>query len=124
MADTIEFMRENRLGMKYLIREISHKETVIQIKGTEKAILVKVPVPVVLASWYKWQVLDLRIQEAFTCLNDDEREFILSGLTSQDWDKMFPEEVEVPCPKCKAPTPLISIEANGECLHCHIKEHR
>jgi len=92
MAETVEFQRENRLGMKYLIREVGHREIVIQLKGTEKGILVKVPMQVVLASWYKWQVLDQRIQEAFTCMNDDEREFILSGLLPDEWNKIFPPE--------------------------------
>jgi hypothetical protein len=91
MANTTEFLRENRLGMKYLIHEISHQETSIKLQGTEKAFIVKVPVQVILASWYKWQILDQRIQEAFTCLNDDEREFILSGLLPEDWNRIFPE---------------------------------
>lgn len=92
MAETVEFMRENRLGMKYLIREVSHKEIVVQLLGSEKALLIKCPMQVILAAWYKWQILDQRIQVAFEFLNDDEREFILSGLTSDEWNKIFPEE--------------------------------
>lgn len=92
MAETVEFMRENRLGMKYLIREVSRKEIVIQLKGTDKAILVNNFMQVILAGWYKWQVLDQRIQEAFAFLNDDEREFILSGLMPDEWNKIFPPE--------------------------------
>jgi hypothetical protein len=91
MAETVEFVRENRLGMKYLIREVAHKEIVIQLKGTEKGILVKTYMQVVLAAWYKWQILDQYIQEAFSFLNDDEREFILSGLMPGEWDKIFGE---------------------------------
>lgn len=88
----IEFVRENRLGMKYLIQEISPKEVICQLYGTEKSFIFKVPMQVMLAAWYKWQILDLRIQEAFSFLNDDEREFILSGLLPEDWKKIFPEE--------------------------------
>lgn len=91
MAETVEFQRENRLGMKYLIREVSHKEVVIQLKGTEKAIVVKVPTQVVLAAWYKWQILDQYIQDAFAFLNEDEREFILSGLMPGEWEQIFGE---------------------------------
>lgn len=32
------------------------------------------------------------IQDAFPQLTDDEREFILTGLTPEDWDAIFPEE--------------------------------
>lgn len=91
MAETVEFQRENRLGMKYLIREVGYREIVIQLKGTEKAFVIKVPMQVVLAAWYKWQILDQYIQEAFSFLNDDEREFILSGLMPGEWDKIFGE---------------------------------
>lgn len=94
MADTVEFMKENRLGMKYLIREVGYKEIVIQLKGTDKAFLIKAPMQVILAGWYKWQILDQRIQEAFSFLNDDEREFILSGLTPDDWNRIFKNEDE------------------------------
>lgn len=94
MAETVEFQRENRLGMKYLIREVGYREIVIQLKGTDKAFLIKSPMQVILAAWYKWQILDQRIQEAFAFLNDDEREFILSGLTPDDWNRIFKNEDE------------------------------
>lgn len=32
------------------------------------------------------------IQVAFPYLSDDDREFILTGYTKEDWDKMFPDE--------------------------------
>lgn len=91
MAETVEFQRENRLGMKYLIREVSHKEVVIQLRGSEKAILVKAPMQVILAAWYKWQILDQFLQDAFAFLNEDEREFLLTGLLPGEWDKIFDE---------------------------------
>lgn len=34
------------------------------------------------------------IQRAFPHLSDDEREFILTGYTPEDWNKMFPPEEE------------------------------
>ncbi len=35
---------------------------------------------------------DPLIQDAFPELTADEREFILTGITSQEWDDMFSEE--------------------------------
>jgi hypothetical protein len=89
MAETVEFQRENRLGIKYLIREVSYKEIVVQIKGTEKAMLIKVPMQQFLAGWFKWQINGDFIQDAFHFLNEDEREFILTGLMPGDWEKIF-----------------------------------
>jgi hypothetical protein len=34
------------------------------------------------------------IQDAFPTLTADEREFILTGITSEEWDEIFPEEDE------------------------------
>lgn len=34
------------------------------------------------------------IQNAFPTLTADEREFILTGYTKEDWDAMFPPEEE------------------------------
>lgn len=36
----------------------------------------------------------LLIQNIFPQLNPDEREFILTGITAQEWDAAFPEEDE------------------------------
>lgn len=32
------------------------------------------------------------IQRVFTNLTDDEREFLLTGITTDEWDETFPEE--------------------------------
>jgi hypothetical protein len=39
-----------------------------------------------LASWPR-----RKIQDIFPNLAPDEREFLLTGYTQEDWDKMFPE---------------------------------
>ena len=43
-------------------------------------------------AYCKWERGDAYIQEAMPELSDDEREFILSGLTSEAWDALFQEE--------------------------------
>ena len=32
------------------------------------------------------------IQDAFPDLSPDQREFILTGITSEEWEELFPEE--------------------------------
>ena len=41
----------------------------------------------------EWRAGEL-IQYAMPGLTRDEREFFMNGYTSEDWDKMFPDEVE------------------------------
>lgn len=35
------------------------------------------------------------IQRAFPNLSDDQREFILTGITADEWDEVFPEEEDL-----------------------------
>lgn len=63
------------------------------------------------------------IQDAFPQLNDDEREFIKTGITSAEWDEAFGEEEcnpvnELPWEACiaaeNAEIAAVVAEANGE----------
>ena len=40
---------------------------------------------------YAWTSGQKLIQNAMPHLTDDEREFIMSGYTAEDWEKMFPK---------------------------------
>ena len=40
----------------------------------------------------QWKTSALLIQDAFPELTDDQREFILSGMTPAEWDKAFSED--------------------------------
>lgn len=39
-----------------------------------------------------WKSTGMLIQDAFPHLNADEREFLLSGATPEEWDAAFPDE--------------------------------
>ena len=41
-----------------------------------------------------WKVRGLLIQDAMPNLTDDEREFVMTGYTAEDWAAMFPPEDE------------------------------
>lgn len=41
-----------------------------------------------------WEKGHGNIQDVMPYLNDNDREFILSGITSQEWDSVFSEEIE------------------------------
>ena len=38
----------------------------------------------------KYAKFGYKVQDAFPHLNADQREFIMTGYTKEDWDKMFP----------------------------------
>jgi hypothetical protein len=42
-------------------------------------------------SWDNWMTRGELIQRAFDYLSSDEREFLMTGITPAEWDKMFGE---------------------------------
>ena len=83
-------MRQNRLGMKYLLIPRDNNKT--EIKLGPKSILVDMPVHEVETAWNDWQYRDDYIQNAFKKLNDGEREFILTGLLNSEFEALFAED--------------------------------
>lgn len=47
--------------------------------------------PITAEQWARYRSGEL-IQVAFPHLNADQREFIMSGCTAEEWDEMFPPE--------------------------------
>jgi hypothetical protein len=84
--------RYNSIGRKYELSEAIFNQTRIWNGG--KAITVAQPIEVILAGWFKWQNKGMFVQDAFPMLSSDEREFLMTGLTQEQWAKLFPLEVE------------------------------
>ena len=51
-------------------------------------------IPVNPEDMLNWEAGGINIQEAMPYLNDSDREFILTGITDEEWNKAFSEEVE------------------------------
>lgn len=45
-------------------------------------------------SWWLYNREGYYIQDAFPYLTEDEREFILTGITADEWDELFGDEEE------------------------------
>lgn len=59
--------------------QYSKKENTLDLDITQEAI-------------DNWQNTSMLIQDAFPGLSADEREFLLTGITKQEWDEMFPPD--------------------------------
>lgn len=86
------FNRISRNGLQYQLMELPDGTTRIRTLGKE--IIVNHDILRLQDSWYKWIVLRISIQNAFDYLSADEREFLQSGFTLEDWNKIFPPEME------------------------------
>lgn len=51
-------------------------------------------IPVTQQELDEWRITGKLIQNAFPNLNADEREFLMTGCTPQEWDEMFPPDTE------------------------------
>lgn len=85
-------VRVNNIGLKYTITEESRYETLVTLGS--RAMLMKISIEVFLACWYKWQVRGDFIQDAFSMLNDNEREFLMTGIDEEQWNTIFQEKEE------------------------------
>lgn len=74
----------------FLIEDQPNKKTIIRLLGTEKKITVNMTIEAVSAAWYKWTMLGNLIQVAFPELDASEREFLMSGITPEEWARLFP----------------------------------
>lgn len=84
--------RTNPSRIRFNLFELNKDKTIIKIVGTEKQITVNHPIENVSAWWYKWTMNGEYLQDAFKAFSDCEREFILTGITPEEWKKIFPPE--------------------------------
>lgn len=66
--------------------------TVVDIFGKEKTMVINIGSEEFHRCYHEWLGGKL-IQHAFPSLTADEREFILTGMTPEEWDAMTKEEV-------------------------------
>ena len=73
----------NRFGLKFVITEENGK-TRVSYGGN--SILLNVNLRVFLKSWYDWRIVGQFVQDAFSYLSADEREFLQTGLTPKEFE--------------------------------------
>lgn len=84
------FTRMNAIGITYEIDSIDDDST--RIMHGKKSIVVNHNWSRINQAWYDWQQGGQFIQTAFSFLTSDEREFLLSGITKDEWDSAFEED--------------------------------
>ena len=80
-------LRKNKLGMNYRISQ-RDGEQFARLKTDDKEIRINCTLGDLNRAWHKWSYEGKLIQEAFPFLSNDEREFIMSGLTPNDFAEL------------------------------------
>lgn len=83
--------RINAVGLTYIISANPGdlNRTTISFQG--KKIEVAHNFEKINQAWFDWQQKGEYIQKAFHFLNDDEREFLMTGITPEEWKELFPK---------------------------------
>lgn len=82
--------RENRSGLKYSL--FAENETQTRIVHNKKYIVVDMTIDELSQCWYNWQMRGMTIQLAFKNMPAEYREFLLTGITPDEWNDIFKEE--------------------------------
>lgn len=78
--------RLNPIGLTYQLSEDGDK---CKVTTQGKSMVMNCPLDEMSQRWYDWQMRGTLIQNAFDNLNTDEREFLLTGMTPEEWNAMF-----------------------------------
>jgi hypothetical protein len=81
--------RRNSMGMEYALVSLPGDKTKVIHNGKE--IIISKAIVSFVFDWDRWQRGTL-IQNAFPYLSPSEREFLMTAITVEEWDKIFTEE--------------------------------
>lgn len=86
----IKFTRLGKFGQTYELEQIAENRTKITYQGNH--IIVNYSADYISQGWYDWQMRGQHIQTAFSLLTPAQREFILTGMTEDEWKELWGEK--------------------------------
>jgi hypothetical protein len=81
--------RINRKGVRF---ELFAHDNSTRVVCHGKSIVVPISFDEFDRLWYRYQIGNESVQVVFPTLNAAQREFLITGLTQQDWDRIFPKD--------------------------------
>lgn len=84
--------RINPSGLNYTISQDEsdpNNKTMVSMQG--KKLSINMPMQQFLMCWFDWQMKGHYIQDAFKDLSSSEREFLMTGITPEEWKELFKE---------------------------------
>lgn len=81
--------RVNRAGQPYKLREVFGEPNKTHVQVGDKSMVFNADIRRLDHAWYDWTMKGEFIQKAFLFLNNEEREFLMTGYTPEDWRTIF-----------------------------------
>lgn len=86
------FQITNRAGLRYTVTELDSSHVELTIQTTQVSRTMAMNFERFIYAYSAWKIKGEMIQNAFPTLNASEREFIMTGITDEEWETMFGEE--------------------------------
>jgi hypothetical protein len=92
-------MRTNRTGGVYRLTSVGPEDlsgigVLTQVQFGEKVMCLDHRIADISQRWFNWQMKNMPIQQAFDNLTPGEREFLITGITPEEWERLFSETEE------------------------------
>lgn len=90
----VQSLHLNKMRLSYrVVQEYNEPDTRIICETIHKSIVVKnVSEGQIRRGWYNWLHGGKLAQDAFPFLSHEEREFLISGITPDEWNEIFGSE--------------------------------
>jgi hypothetical protein len=86
--------RHTARGLTFTLKSKGREDTIVTLNPSGKTMIFHASFHDMSMAWYQWQMRGWKIQEAFGFLSPEEREFLMTGITPEEWNKIFPKEDE------------------------------
>ena len=90
--------RVNPHGLHFYITQVAtdSKQSLVRCaKNGMREMTMNHPIHEINTSWHRWTVQGYFIQDAFPYMTPEEREFLLTGTTPEEWNELFPPNHEL-----------------------------
>lgn len=84
--------RVNRAGLAFKLREVFSEPEKTHVQTGDKVLVMNAPIRRMDYAWNEWKNNGAYIQTAFVFLSPEEREFLLTGITPDEWNAMFKDD--------------------------------
>lgn len=81
---------KNPSGIDYTL--VSREGEKTEVHRGEKVMIFNAPLSYMVFGWKLWKEGRQLIQNAFPLLTSGEREFLITGITPGEWEKLFAED--------------------------------
>jgi len=82
-------MTSTRINPYGIMFRITPSGTKTMVNSGSKSLLIDLPFEEFMQCWYNWQMKGFSIQDAFRLVPSEQREFLMTTITPEEWKEIF-----------------------------------